>query len=469
MTKRVAATPAPGPLEEYAQRFDMLFGKRSQREGFRRYLEGLLLPAERNKTLTGLVNTEPVVGAQHAAAQRLQWFLSESNWEVERVNQQRLALLMEEAATAPSGQGVLVVDETGDRKWGSQTAHVGRQYLGSLGKVDNGVVSVQTLWADEKVYYPLAVEPYTPAGWFERGQRDPEFRTKPEIAVELVEEAVENGLRFGAVVADAFYGASQDFITGLERLEVGYVLAVKPSHAWWHKAGDIGSVQEMAEANPWQREAPGNWRRIVRRFRDGHSEEWWALESRGGPYGPDRNQRLVIVSTDPAKLPELTTWYLLTNLPAPGSQRAIANGQLVADLATVVRFYGLRVWVEQSYKQVKQSLGWAEYQVRSDMAIRRHWQLVCCAFSFCWWALRQADGAALDWDHAQQPAAMAAATEALAIGKKKERPQGRASSKTLLASGFAPGPGLARALDHASALLEWVVVQAPTASVTGTA
>ncbi len=43
------------------------------------------------------------------------------------------------------------------------------------------------------------------------------------------------------------------------------------------------------------------------------------------------------------------------------------------------------MWVEQSYKQVKHSLGWSQYQVRSDLAIRRHWELVCCAFSFCWY------------------------------------------------------------------------------------
>ena len=52
----------------------------------------------------------------------------------------------------------------------------------------------------------------------------------------------------------------------------------------------------------------------------------------------------------------------------------------------MVRLYGLRMWVEQSYKQVKHALGWSDYQVRSDLAIRRHWQLMCCAFSFCWWA-----------------------------------------------------------------------------------
>ena len=44
------------------------------------------------------------------------------------------------------------------------------------------------------------------------------------------------------------------------------------------------------------------------------------------------------------------------------------------------------MWVEQSYKQVKHVLGWSDYQIRSDIAKRRHWQLVCCAFSFCWWA-----------------------------------------------------------------------------------
>jgi len=49
-----------------------------------------------------------------------------------------------------------------------------------------------------------------------------------------------------------------------------------------------------------------------------------------------------------------------------------------------VRLYGLRNWVEQGYKQVKGELGWADFQVRSDRAVRRHWQLVCCAFSFCW-------------------------------------------------------------------------------------
>ena len=95
---------------------------------------------------------------------------------------------------------------------------------------------------------------------------------------------------------------------------------------------------------------------------------------------------MVVATTDPAELPERTTWYLLTNMPAPGSLRATESELIPAEVAEVVRLYSLRSWIEQSYKQVKNSLGWAHYQVRSDLAIRRHWQLVCCAFTFCWWA-----------------------------------------------------------------------------------
>src|SRR6187401_258049 len=85
--------PIPVPLETYAAHFDDLFSRATQRQAFRQYLAGLLLPAERNKTLTTLANAEPIVGAQHPAVQRLQWFLSESTWEAATITARRLELL----------------------------------------------------------------------------------------------------------------------------------------------------------------------------------------------------------------------------------------------------------------------------------------------------------------------------------------------------------------------------------------
>jgi hypothetical protein len=465
MSHRLPVPPAPGPLEAYAQAFDDLFTKRTQRAGFRRYLEGLLLPTERNKTLTGLANTEPVRGAQHATAQRFQWFLTESTWAPEALNQRRLAVLGQTPATAPHAGGVLVIDETGDRKWGTKTAHVGRQYLGSIGKIDNGLVSVSSLWADASVYYPLEVEPYTPAHWFTKGQADSAFRTKPVIAIELVKRAQALAMPFRAVVADAFYGSHLGFREDLATLGVPYVLAEKPSHAWWHPEGALGSAYELAQAAPWQAEQPGCWQPLRRRFRDGHTERWWVLEAEGGPYGRAKAERLVIASTDPATLPEATTWYLVTNLPAPGAVAQHAHAP--AAIAEVVRLYGLRVWVEQSYKQVKQTLGWAEYQVRADLAIRRHWQLVFCAFSFCWWAGAYPALSAWDLPEAvlqptreqEEPALVPLA----APGEKKLRGQQRLRGPRQLARRLTPRPRLAGAGNHAVALLARVVGQGPTA------
>src|SRR5205814_2455444 len=176
MTRHRPCPAAPGPLEEYAARFDDLFSRLAQRRGFREYLAGLLAPRERNKTLTALAGAEPVAGAQHPAVQRLQFFLSESRWDADQVNSRRLELLAAEPATAPHGGGVLVIDDSGDRKDGTKTAHVGHQWLGRSGKTDNGVVTVTAVWADERFDYPVHAGPYTQARHFANVQGDQVFR-----------------------------------------------------------------------------------------------------------------------------------------------------------------------------------------------------------------------------------------------------------------------------------------------------
>jgi DDE superfamily endonuclease len=456
MTKRLACPPAPGPLEDYAAQFDPLFRSLAQRRGLRAYLQGLLLPRDRNKTLTALAGAEPVVGAQHAAVQGLQFFLSESPWDHEQLNQRRLELLGADPATRPHDQGVLVIDDSGDRKDGRHTAHVARQYLGSVGKTDNGIVAVTSLWADERVYWPVHVQPYTPACRLPKGKRDPAFRTKPQQAVELVQAARTAGISFRAVVADCFYGDNEGFCAALGAAKVAYVLAVKPRKGVWAPADEVHTPQEAARQLAWAGPAePGDWTPVTRRFRDGHTETWWAADAAlpAAGWGPDRRLRLVVATTDPATLPKLSTWYLVTNLPRPGRRRRGRPPFPPADLAEVVRLYGLRNWVEQGYKQVKHELGWADFQVRSDRAIRRHWQLVCCAFCFCWraWFAERALSAS-------QPDAQPA--PAGARGEQTRR-HGRQARHRRVAGDAAPGPGLADPVGRARTLLAGVVDQAP--------
>lgn len=466
MTKRLPADPAPGPLEGYTARFDDLFDTLAGRQAFRRYLEGLLLPAERNKTLTALANTEPVLGAQRKEAQGLQWFLSESSWNPEEINRRRVEIMLQEPKTAPQASGALVVDETGDRKDGKATAHVGKQYLGGIGKIDNGVVSVSSLWVDERLYYPIEVEPYTPAHHFDGGKANSGFRTKPQIALQLVERAVAMGIPFRAVVGDILYGEHRKFKEGLENEGIPYVLSLKPSHAWWHPVEEVGWVdwvEGVALASYWGGpDDPGEWVKLGRRFRDGHMEVWWALEAECRAFGPEKHSRLVVATTDPATLPQLTSWYLATNLPAPGSKKAEESELESADLAEVVRLYALRNWIEQSYKQVKNSLGWAHYQVRKDISIRRHWQMVCLAFSFCWWEssdfleAEASPGVILEEEEPVPPAE----TRTADGGKKERRPT--EATMPLVASRPAESEGVAGAIRNAHALLEGVLGSAPT-------
>jgi hypothetical protein len=192
-----------------------------------------------------------------------------------------------------------------------------------------------------------------------------------------------------------------------------------------------------------------------------------------------------MATTDPAGLTEVSTWYLATNLPRPGSPQADEGAVPPAELAEVVRLYGLRNWVEQSYKQAKQELGWADFQVRADRAIRRHWELVSCAFSFCWWArLRSPHEPATQ---TQKPEPVSPAEPCVApIEPKRPIPQAeeaagekrrgrsarlpaerRARGQELLARGAAPSEELASALAFPLARLSGVERCAPAATTPG--
>jgi hypothetical protein len=107
----------------------------------------------------------------------------------------------------------------------------------------------------------------------------------------------------------------------------------------------------------------------------------------------------------------------------------------------------LRMWVEQSYKQIKHVLGWSDYQVRSDVAIRRHWQLACLAFSFCWWAYGR-----LPTD---EPAEMKNDPSADSEGRGEKEASG------VLAADLEGGKGVVGAVDHAESILASVLRDAP--------
>jgi hypothetical protein len=127
-----------------------------------------------------------------------------------------------------------------------------------------------------------------------------------------------------------------------------------------------------------------------------------------------------------------------------------------------VRLYALRNWIEQSYKQVKNSLGGAHYQVRKDISIRRHWQMVCCAFAFCWW-----ESSELLEDETSPPGvvlqekSLTPAAETQAAKREKKERRSTQTATSLMATGTAESESVAGTICNAHALLEGVLGSAP--------
>lgn len=327
----------------------------------------MLLPRERNKTLTELAALVPDTDRQ-----RLHHFLHDAPWDPAALNTRRLDLWQEHPALGPHTNGVLIVDETGDRKRGQGSVLAAQQYLGRLGHTANGVVSVTSPWADGTVHVPLGVRPYRPAARLPRGKGDPAFATKPELAWELIGEARAAGVPFWAVVADCVYGENPKLEGRLRAARIRYVLALRPSHGTWQWVEDPAHLPAFTPAEAAARLPLKCWRRLV--LTDSHGKplvRYVAELELGVCYGPTRGTRLIAASAEPTVLKAESTWFMATNL-------SVAE----ADAAQVYRIYRLRDWIEHYYKPIKHELDWADFQVRSEKAIVRHWQLVMLAFTF---------------------------------------------------------------------------------------
>jgi SRSO17 transposase len=366
-TPRKPTLPTTDAIDTFCAQFDDLFTRRAARHAFRHYLIGLLLPREHNKTMTVLASQVP--GGNR---QQLHHFLHDAPWDAEALNARRLQLWQEHATLRPHGRGVLIVDETGDRKRGHGIPFAAQQYIGNVGFTANGVVSVTSHWTDGTRNMPLGVKPYWPASRLPEGKQDERFRTKPALAWELVEEAWRNGIPFRAVVADCIYGEHPTFIANLFCSDIPYVVAIRANHGVWQVVEGEANPPAFNPREAAQRVPLDQWQRVIRHDSHGKELVHYVVELElGNAYGPRREWRLIAATTDPRILKQDDTWYLLTTLPLQE-----------ASPQEVYETYCLRDWIEHYYKPAKHELGWADFQTRHAEAIIRHWHLVMLAFTF---------------------------------------------------------------------------------------
>jgi SRSO17 transposase len=376
--------------------------------------------------------------------------------DAEALNRRRLQQWQAHPSLGPHAGGVLILDETGDPKRGHRIVLAAQQEMGKLGHVANGVVAVTSHWADGSRHVPVGVKPYRPASRLPTGRQDPAFHTKPALAWQLIEEARAAGIPFRLVVADSVYGENADLEAKLFAAKIPYVMGLKPAHGTWQQVDDPATPPAFTPAEAAARLPLAAWERTVR-F-DSHGKELvrYVVELELGPrYGPTTGVRLIAATLDPKQLKPESTWYLVTSLPF-----AEVSAEQVDEI------YRLRDWIEHYYKPVKQELGWADYQMRPERAIVRHWQLVMFAYTFSLLVGALPEGAASPLEAPLEVVTHTADTpERVPAGGKIRTSQRRRRARGAgrVERDATTGVGVVVPLGTAAALLEALVDRRPTA------
>ncbi len=167
-----------------------------------------------------------------------------------------------------------------------------RQYIGNLGKTDNGIVAVTAYGVLSGMTFPLIFEVYKPR---ERLQPGDKYLTKPEIAVKMLRELRSMGFKFNLVLADSLYGESgKNFIQILNEFNLNFIVAIRSNHKAW---GVTDSKFKYSE-----------WQKFKRVFSDFSSEDRYIREIICGERSEIRYWQ---ITTDKEELPKNTTWYVI--------------------------------------------------------------------------------------------------------------------------------------------------------------
>src|SRR4028119_1537580 len=180
-------------------------------------------------------------------------FLPNHAREASALRRQRLELILK---LVKERKIVLIIDETGDPKKGKATDYVARQYLGRLGKIDNGIVAVVSYGLVDELTFPLMFEVYKPK---ERIKLKDTYLSKLQIASQMIREIKVMRFEIDYVLADSLYGESTStFIRCLQGLNLQFAVAIRSNHG----------VRLPAD----QRIRTNKWRKFERIFADGSRE-----------------------------------------------------------------------------------------------------------------------------------------------------------------------------------------------------
>jgi SRSO17 transposase len=360
---------AVGPeFTVFLRPFERFFDHPGTVQHFRNYTRGLLTDLDRK-------TAEPLAKYAGTPPRSLQQFLKACLWNHEGLTegvQQTLRAAVAELPPDPVGT-VGILDETSALKKGTKTPGVQRQYLGCVGKVDNGIVTVHLVVAHGPFKALLDSELFLPKSWDADRERCREadipdevaYRSKWEIGLELLARTERNGWRFDWLTFDEWYGGKPEFLHVLDVAALRYVGEVPKTFSC--RPGRSRTALSAAAVFS----QPGVKKRAAKSFRfeqqTGPAAVWQAKVV-DVALGTDRRPRHRLVLARNRETGEKK--YFITNAPRRIGLRRVL-------LAAFVRWH-----VEHVFRVAKSEVGLTHFEGRSYVSLKRHLALCLVALAF---------------------------------------------------------------------------------------
>lgn len=387
-----------GKLERFQERFAGCFGRCETREHAARYVQGLLA-SDGRKNVERMVLQE-VADGQIAAGEvwSRQHFLTSSPWDARAVQREIQAVFAESLAPTAKDWSlgiVVAIDESAFLKQGDHSVGVQVQHGGCTRSRENCQVGVFLVGMTPGGECLLEQELYLPASWArDRGRRqkarvpeEVEFRTKPQIAVEMLQRLLAGGkVRPDWVVADEVYGQCGHLLDALEAQRVRYVVEVSITKAFW----TADPATQIAPRRPGRGRPPSRPRRTSVKSAKVLAAElpaqaWRPLKLREGAKGPVVHAYARLrVWAKRHREPGPPTWLMFQReIDHPRFLRCwVSNAEESVSLETLAEVAGQRVRIEQFFEEAKGEVGMADYEARAWTSWHHHMSLVAIAHLF---------------------------------------------------------------------------------------
>jgi len=351
-------------LASYTREFRKCMRDRRTRGHLRTYVRGQLGPLAAK-------SVEPIALDAGVPPRTLQQFLSMRKWDEQRLCRRHQRVLQRDHG---GENAIVVVDETTFAKKGDKTVGVKRQYCGTLGKVDNCVASVHLGYVREGFHALLDGDVFLPEDWMGDPQRRLEagipkalaFRTKPEIALDLLHRSIEADVQLRWLTADALYGRSAAFRNEVARLGLWYAVEVPCSMTGWTQRPHTGPDGLPLQGEREAREISKLWKR------GGPSWEPYRIkDTEKGPLVWTVRQT-TLYPNDDGRPGEPLRLVVAVNTLTAEIKYFYSNAPTEIPLFEVLCVAFSRCHIEQLFEEAKQEVGLDAFEVRTYRSLQRH-------------------------------------------------------------------------------------------------